>query len=130
MTTEREYLVEFFVYETISVIDHTGALAGLRERFVKEFKLLDGDRCLWDDDTKPGEGKYGSDDGRLSAILYRCPGCGEPVSCDLKPTDRKPSWEMTGTKEKPTLNPSIIHDKKLGGCGWHGYLTDGVFRPC
>lgn len=26
--------------------------------------------------------------------------------------------------------PSILHDPAKGGCGWHGYLRNGVFEPC
>lgn len=29
-----------------------------------------------------------------------------------------------------SYHPSIVHNKKLGGCGWHGWLTNGVFTSC
>ena len=29
-----------------------------------------------------------------------------------------------------SLSPSIFHTTAHGGCGWHGYLTNGVLRPC
>ncbi len=32
--------------------------------------------------------------------------------------------------ETKTYHPSIIHDKKLGGCGWHGWLINGIFKEC
>ncbi len=34
-------------------------------------------------------------------------------------------WLLTGTREKPTLHPSL----HLVG-HWHGYLTDGRFVSC
>lgn len=33
------------------------------------------------------------------------------------------AWTNTGTDEKPTLIPSY---HCVGGCGWHGYVTNGV----
>jgi hypothetical protein len=36
----------------------------------------------------------------------------------------KPAWQRTGdTFETLTLRPSI---KRVGGCGWHGFVTDGI----
>lgn len=32
--------------------------------------------------------------------------------------------------ETLSLSPSIFHRTEDGGCGWHGYLTNGVFTPC
>ena len=29
-----------------------------------------------------------------------------------------------------SLTPSIVHNKSLGGCGYHGYLINGVFTEC
>lgn len=61
--------------------------------------------------------------------LVACPGCGDVSAMTVgypKPADR-PSWELTGTDDAPTLTPSV---NCTGCCGWHGYLTAGVFRPC
>lgn len=33
-------------------------------------------------------------------------------------------------KKTRTYHPSIVHDKKLGGCGWHGWLKNGIFTEC
>lgn len=35
-------------------------------------------------------------------------------------------WEREGeTFESLTLRPSILRSRSHGGCGWHGYITDG-----
>jgi methyl coenzyme M reductase beta subunit len=40
-------------------------------------------------------------------------------------------WTRTGdTFETLTLSPSIFRNPAKGGCGWHGYLENGVFRSC
>ena len=39
---------------------------------------------------------------------------------------RAPHWDRIGdTFETLTLKPSI---QRVGGCEWHGFLTDGEFR--
>lgn len=64
------------------------------------------------------------DDGQIGGYAYRCPGCGQE---DWLPVDDGTiGWVQTGTPETPTLRPSILHRP----CGWHGYLTTGVFAPC
>lgn len=39
-------------------------------------------------------------------------------------------WNWTGSAEEGTLSasPSLHCVKDLGGCGWHGWLQDGVMR--
>lgn len=42
-------------------------------------------------------------------------------------------WGWDGNKERPTLTPSINciaekDGKPTGGCGWHGFITNGVMR--
>lgn len=66
------------------------------------------------------------DDGRW---YYGCPcGCGAAgglrVSAGNKPA-QSPSWVWNGSKDKPTLKPSVHH---IGH--WHGWLTDGVWLSC
>ncbi|GGR39772.1 DUF6527 family protein [Deinococcus ruber] len=55
-----------------------------------------------------------------------CPGCAERVS--LPTAGPGPHWAATGDLDAGTLTltPSIWHSN---GCGWHGYLTNGVFSP-
>lgn len=31
-------------------------------------------------------------------------------------------------EETQTYHPSIVHNKNLGGCGWHGWLKNGIFK--
>lgn len=47
-----------------------------------------------------------------------CPGCG------------KQSASAGGHVYDPitqSYSPSIVHNKDLGGCGWHGWLKNGIF---
>jgi len=39
-------------------------------------------------------------------------------------------WTWSGSAEtnRLTASPSLYCVKELGGCGWHGFLTDGVLR--
>lgn len=65
-----------------------------------------------------------------SGIGFMCPcGCGDAswVAFEGRYEWVGPQWKWNGSEDKPTLTPSL---KKLGGCKWHGYLTDGVFRSC
>jgi hypothetical protein len=65
-------------------------------------------------------------DGTIHALHFTCPcGCG---ACGATPVYAGSNgWCWNGDLEKPTLTPSI---KMLSPCGWHGYLTDGVFKRC
>lgn len=69
------------------------------------------------------------DEEREQFFWYHCPcGCGLRASIlvgnGFKPAD-SPSWNWNGSREKPTLQPSIHHRDH-----WHGWLTDGVWRSC
>ena len=65
--------------------------------------------------------------------LFGCPGCGQfgaiPVG-HPKP-ENSPSWDIVAGSPADattlTLAPSI---HCVGCCGWHGFLTAGVFRSC
>lgn len=41
-------------------------------------------------------------------------------------------WTWTGNAEDGTLSasPSLHCAEALGGCGWHGHLTNGVMKHC
>jgi hypothetical protein len=58
--------------------------------------------------------------------LISCPGCGyvSGMRCGNPKPEKTPSWLVVNDQ---TLYPSI---NCVGCCAWHGYLTDGVFRPC
>lgn len=61
-------------------------------------------------------------------IIFHCPRtnqlCGVALFPDTLPNDA--TWHWDGNAEAPTLTPSI---NCVGGCGWHGSLTKGVFTP-
>jgi hypothetical protein len=39
----------------------------------------------------------------------------------------EPTWRRVGeTFETLTLRPSIKRTREKGGCGWHGFITDGA----
>ena len=45
--------------------------------------------------------------------------------------DGEPTWQRTGdTFETLTLHPSILRSPQKGGCGWHGWVTNGEVRSC
>ena len=77
----------------------------------------------------PGAFEFYSYQGVYPAgMIYNCPcGCGKLGSLQFSPSFRgdKPSWQWNGSKERPTLAPSIW-DKGH----WHGWLTDGEWRSC
>lgn len=80
-------------------------------------------------------------DGRRGiGLIFDCPcGCGTLETGQglvipfANPMDGGPthepaqaSWERTGeTFATLTLRPSILRSKARGGCGWHGYVTNG-----
>lgn len=80
-------------------------------------------------EAAPGSYKFYSIGELESAGLhFVCPcGCGAILGVAFKnpPEFYGPVWEWDGNKEKPTVKPSIRH---MGGCKWHGYLTDGIFQ--
>lgn len=41
-------------------------------------------------------------------------------------------WDWTGSAEDGTLSasPSLYCQESKGGCGWHGYLTNGTLKHC
>lgn len=49
----------------------------------------------------------------------------------IKQTSYKTFWNWNGSKEAPTLTPSIlVHPAPGWQDGWHGYLTDGKLITC
>jgi hypothetical protein len=72
-------------------------------------------------------------------ILFVCPN-GKRCSVLLGPTvvnrssdDRLCVWAWDGNLERPTITPSINclaekNGKPTGGCGWHGFIINGVMR--
>jgi hypothetical protein len=83
---------------------------------------------------KPGEASvytYNVNGKTLLGLVWCCPQCGKPAtSVDKKDKDGNFIGKAHSyNPETKTLSPSIVHDKKLGGCGYHGWLRNGIFKP-
>lgn len=93
-------------------------------------------------EMKPGEFKFYHDDrGYPLGVIVKPPGVLWPIRCPVTRDKAKADkagnsgtfWHWNGSKEKPTLHPSIgVRAERLSngrsGYEWHGYLTDGEFR--
>lgn len=75
------------------------------------------------------------------AVIFNCP-CGKcNMECCIEfknPLDggdchnpKGTTWNRVGdTFETLTLTPSILRTPAKGGCGWHGYITNGEIVTC
>jgi len=85
-------------------------------------------------DAAPGDAmvlsRQGSDEP--CGYAFRCPGCGVETHLPVNEAT-SPTWTVTAgdlrRAEGLTLSPSIHHEAPRG-CGWHGWLRDGVLVPC
>lgn len=74
--------------------------------------------------------------GATAHIIFVCPN-NERCSVLLGPEhvtrpaeDKLCIWAWNGDKDRPTITPSINciaekDGKPTGGCGWHGFITNG-----
>jgi hypothetical protein len=79
--------------------------------------LVDDNKLL----LNKGDGlifQFSRDDDKCGLIIV-CPKCGKVTS-----------GRHIYNPETKSLTPSIVHNKDLGGCGWHGWLTNGIFTEC
>ncbi len=86
---------------------------------------------IYDKDMNPVQERTGV------GISFECPcGCGQrayigfnnPVDGGAVVEPNHAKWERSGEDfETLTLRPSIL---RQGGCAYHGFLTDGVFKAC
>jgi uncharacterized protein DUF6527 len=101
------------------------------------------DDCdVWPDDVPIGtftieDGAVGGYPGATAHILFVCPNrirCAVllgPANVPKPNEDSLSIWQWNGDKDKPTLYPSINCKAKkdngepAGGCGWHGFITNG-----
>lgn len=73
--------------------------------------------------------------GGVSGYAFRCPGCGCESALLLPHEGRgaTPVWSVVAGDPRTgaglTLSPSVHHAAPQG-CGWHGWLRDGVLTPC
>lgn len=77
--------------------------------------------------------------GAFAHILFVCPNgkrCGVllgPSPVTRTHPDAACIWGWDGNIERPTLTPSINciaekDGKPTSGCGWHGFITNGVMK--
>ncbi len=62
-----------------------------------------------------------------TGMAFCCPGCGHVswLQFGITGKDSGHCWQLSGSKEQPTLTPSIHHV----GC-WHGWLRNGELVSC
>lgn len=104
--------------------------AGIGVRLV----LVDRLGSLPRDQRRAGLAKWGAhpeDAAGGASLMFGCPcGCGElglvavSTAGQQQLADGRPCWAWNGSRERPTLRPSI---QLTVGCRWHGWLTDGLF---
>lgn len=91
---------------------------------------------VFDTGFAPGDVRLVTDTpgGPVTGYIFGCPGCGTRSILHIGTGPAGHTWHVTaGDAAHPegvTLRASILHDPQHGGCGWHGYLTNGVLRPC
>ena len=74
-----------------------------------------GDWCFIQNDSTIAI-RYGED--KFSGIVL--------LRISKEGSDIPPIWKWNGSKEFPTLTPSIlVRENKNWNPGWHGFLTDG-----
>lgn len=72
-------------------------------------------------------------DGGYPGFMWECPGCGHAYWGELSETAvsgwEHPQWVNTGTREQPTLTPSLGCPLwREGRCVGHWWLRDGVLH--
>lgn len=77
----------------------------------------------FDDLKNNGDYMFSVDMKRLLIVIPNCGIIGLPIG----PSEPHPRWLFSGTRECPTLTPSI---RCLAPNQWHGFLTNGELRPC
>lgn len=77
--------------------------------------------------------------GCTAHIFFVCPNgkrCGVLLGAQAvsRPSEDKLNiWGWDGNTERPTITPSINcisekDGKPTGGCGWHGFISNGIIR--
>jgi len=93
-------------------------------------KELEGKQGFSFEEMKsPGDFMWMGPEGAPARMMFLCPcGCGAYLGVSVSGDESKhPVWEWDRNFEKPTIKPSI---RFIGGCNWHGFLTEGNFRTC
>lgn len=104
--------------------------------------MVRDDRDEWPEDEPVGSFSIGNGvEGYPTTghIMFVCPN-GRRCSLLLGPKfvprpapDKCNVWAWDGNYDRPTITPSINciaekDGKPTGGCGWHGFITNGVMR--
>lgn len=87
---------------------------------------------FWCPDKEDGAAQWHCEDGQPRVLDYVCPcGCKDWRSIPVNKSGGG-GWRWDGDETAPTLTPSILHAKSdgSGNCGWHGFLTAGVWKTC
>lgn len=71
-----------------------------------------------DDVKEKGDALIVIGHNNLKQLIICCPKCGKVSGS---------SGNHVYNEETKTYTPSIVHNKDLGGCGWHGWLKNGIF---
>jgi len=58
---------------------------------------------------------------KILQLIICCPQCGKTSAS---------AGNHIYNRKTQTYHPSIVHNVELGGCGWHGWLRNGVFISC
>lgn len=90
---------------------------------LKATRLYDKD-AFWSE-PGPAAGSYFISEGGTQ-IHFVCP-CGCDQHRILRLNGLEPSWTYDGNIDAPTLTPSM-RDRNV--CGWHGFLTAGMWVFC
>lgn len=62
-------------------------------------------------------------------IVWICPNCKQRVTSVDRPENENGKAHIY-YPETISMTPSIVCNKEHGGCGWHGFLTNGEFKEC
>lgn len=79
----------------------------------------------------PGSLFFAGDGTDRPWLHHHCPGCGKRGGLRIygEAKTESPSWELQ-SRDPVTLSPSVHHAADLGGCGWHGFLQNGIWTSC
>lgn len=80
-------------------------------------------------DAPPGAIKFFDAEGfEPRGFNFQCPcGCGALGSVRVAGPH---AWQWNGSRDKPTVRPSVLLGDTKGNPHWHGWLTDGVWKSC
>lgn len=74
----------------------------------------------WDSSFTEEDYLVGTEDGQYTTLRFLCPGCGALLGVSSR------VWELVDVNTL-TVRASILH-MRPHGCGWHGYLTNGILE--